>query len=118
MYRIIFILLPLVSSPGFAIDGKGEQEVNALLQFIEKANCTFIRNGSNYSAKEGADHMRDKFNKTRDKLKSADDFIEHIASSSYFSGKPYQIQCGQAAAKATGPWLSSELSRIRKGGKP
>ena len=55
-------------------------------------DAKFIRNGSEYTWKEAAAHLRMKLNNIGDKVRTADDFIKLCASKSYLSGKPYIIR--------------------------
>lgn len=91
------------------------QEVQYLLGFIEQSGCDFNRNGSWADAKAAAGHVKMKFEYLlrQDKIASAADFIEKAASESSFSGTPYQVKCGKAAAILSRAWLSDELKKYQ-----
>lgn len=95
-----------------------EAKINALIGFIESHNeFIFIRNGTEYSAKEAADHLRSKRSSAGKRIKTAAEFIEYIASKSYFSGKPYQIKFPDGKTRPSGDVLKEELAKIEKNQK-
>ncbi|MBS1505653.1 MAG: DUF5329 family protein [Bacteroidetes bacterium] len=70
-----------------------KSKIEFLLKEVEKLDgAKFWRNGSSYSAKAAADHLRMKWEKAGRAIKTAKDFIEKIGSESSVSGKPYQIE--------------------------
>ena len=73
-----------------------------------------IRNGTEYSAAEGADHLRDKLSKAGNRVKTTEDFITGIASKSYLSGKPFLVKFADGRTQPTGDWLRAHLTEMRK----
>lgn len=96
--------------PAFAVD-----EINYLLGFMERSGCRFYRNGSWYDAHRAQSHLRDKYNylAARDRIKTADDFIEQAATRSSMSGTEYQIQCEAGPAVPSNRWLRTALLEYR-----
>lgn len=93
------------------------QKVEQLIMAIRSMNnATFIRNGSEYSCKEAADHLQAKWNKHSNRIKDANAFIEHLASKSSMSGKPYLIKFADGKTYKSADILNKELQRI-EGGK-
>ena len=90
-----------------------QQEIDYLIRYIENSGARFIRNGKEYSAKEGADHMRDKLKQAGNRVKTAEDFITGIASKSYLSGKSYMVKMPDGKEIPTGPWLTDALAKYR-----
>ena len=92
-----------------------ETEIAHLLMFVRSSGCGFYRNGSWYTAAEGAEHLETKYRVLASyaQIDSADDFIENAASVSSMSGRPYQLRCGTDATIDTGPWLHAELAAYR-----
>lgn len=90
-------------------------EVNYLLSYVETSGCSFYRNGSWYDGARARAHLQTKYDymAARKLIGSADDFIDGGASKSSFSGKPYRIRCGTAAAVDSGPWFHEVLERFR-----
>ena len=90
-----------------------KQKVEQLLQYISNLQgATFIRNGNKYSPEEAAQHLASKFRKHAKKIKTAHDFIDHLASRSSVSGEAYQIRMADGSVVETGKLLNSELERI------
>ena len=91
-----------------------EQKIEKLITYIENSDAKFIRNGSEYLAKEAAEHLRMKRKKAGSKIKTAKDFIDHIASKSYMSGEPYQMKFSNGSVINTRDMLYHELKKIEK----
>src|SRR5687767_4422768 len=80
------------------------QKIEALIEHVanlEKA--VFIRNGNEYSPSDAADHMRTKLDYAGSRVKTALQFIEHIASTSSVSGEPYLIRFDDGREVESGP---------------
>ena len=91
-----------------------EKEVTMLLHEIEHSGCTFIRNEEPHDGKEAAEHLNNKYQYGLGRIKTAEQFIEHIASKSYFSEKPYQVACPDKATMTSNQWLTQELMQYRQ----
>ncbi len=109
----VLLLSTLISPARAARPAVAQEEIDHLLAFVEKSDVRFIRNGSEHSAKESADHLRDKLGRAGDRVKTAEDFIVGIASKSYLSGKSYLVKTPDGKERPTGLWLSEELTRYR-----
>jgi hypothetical protein len=98
-----------------ALDATAQREVNALLAFVGNSHCTFIRNGSSYSATQAQAHLQDKLDYLlrKDRVNSAEQFIERAGSESSFSGKPYKVNC-DGKEQLSADWLKAELQRLRQ----
>ena len=90
-------------------------EINYLLGFIGRSGCKFYRNGSWYDSHRAQSHLRDKYNYlvARDRIKTAEDFIEQAATRSSMSGEEYQIQCEAGPALPSNRWLHTALLGYR-----
>lgn len=97
------------------LDAQGQREVAALLAFVGQSHCIFIRNGKSYSAADAKNHLELKLNYLleRDKVNSAEEFIDRAGTQSSFSGRPYLVNCG-GANRPSADWLKEELQRQRK----
>jgi hypothetical protein len=89
-----------------------EHKIEKLILIIKNSNVKFIRNGSEYSPKEAAEHLRMKRRKAGSKIKTAEDFIDHIASKSYMSGEPYQMKFSNGSDIDKRDILYHKLKRI------
>jgi hypothetical protein len=119
MRFVVFALTAIVLSqsppvhaapPAIAVD-----EINYLLGFIERSGCKFFRNGSWYDAHRAQSHLRDKYNylAARNRIKTAEDFVEQAATRSSMSGEEYQIQCEAGPALPSNRWLRTALLDYR-----
>jgi hypothetical protein len=92
-----------------------EHEISHLLDFIGASGCEFYRNGSWHTAAEARAHLDEKLALVRktDGVKSAEAFIEKVATKSAFSNLPYRVRCGTGEAVLVVDWLSEELRRYR-----
>lgn len=88
--------------------------IEKLLTAIEASEGTqFTRNGTDYTAKEAANHLRIKYEAAREQVHSAQDFIDKIASKSSTSGEEYMVsQPGKSAIKAR-EFLMHELKKLK-----
>lgn len=92
-----------------------QTEIDFLLNFVEISGCEFYRNGSWYNSEQAQEHLRTKFDylSARDRIHTAEDFIDLAATKSSMSGKPYEIRCGDCATTAASNWLTGVLLRYR-----
>ena len=88
------------------------QEIQYLLSFIEASDCVFIRNGEEHPAKEAKEHLEMKYNHVKRHIKTAEDFIDKVASKSSLSKRPYKVRCGDVLIP-TKQWLREALESHR-----
>jgi hypothetical protein len=90
-------------------------EINYLLDFVDRSGCRFYRNGSWYDSHRAQAHLRVKYDylAARDRIKSAEDFIDQAATRSSMSGEAYQIRCDTGPALPSNLWLRTALSNYR-----
>ena len=112
----VFTLL-LTAAIALGLDPQTKAEVDELITFVRTSGVRFIRNGTEYSGAEGAQHLRDKLGKAGDRVKTTDDFITGVASKSYLSGKPYLVKFADGHTEPTGEWLKAHLAEMRKSKK-
>lgn len=90
------------------------QKIEYLIAFIAKQDGVFIRNGSEYTPSQAAEHLRMKWNKAEKMIKTADDFIAKLATNSSVSGKPYLIKFKTGRSTQLAPLLRLELKRLEE----
>ena len=113
-FHAFLCTLTLVSAPLFAdVPLKQVDEVEHLITYLETSNCEMIRNGKSYDGKDGAKHVRRKYDHFRDEITSTEDFIAYSATKSLMSSKPYQVQCPGQEAVPSADWLLIELKDYR-----
>jgi len=112
-YRLIFLSLvvTVVFLQGICYAGM-EEEISHLLLFIEKSECTFVRNDKQYSAANARQHIERKYNYLKKRINTTDQFIQYSATKSSMSGKPYTVQC-KSKVMNTSEWLYEELDKFR-----
>ncbi|MEJ8802838.1 DUF5329 family protein [Pontibacter sp. H249] len=89
------------------------EKVDRLIEFVRSLKgATFIRNGSEHSCQQAADHLQSKWEKHKNKIASAKEFIEELASKSGMSGEPYKIRFSNGSEQTTSFVLNQELKRI------
>lgn len=128
MKHLLSIFFTLFAALSFANDGlliggpsymqqamTEEQKISHLIAYIEKSNATFIRNGSEYTAKDAAKHLRMKREKAGKKVKTAKEFIDFIASKSSTTGEAYQIRFSNGTQMPVRDVLYYELKKIESG---
>ena len=113
LFASIFTLL-ITAAIALALDPQTKAEIDELISFVQASGVRFIRNGTEYSGAEAADHLRDKLAAAGDRVKTTDDFITGIASKSYISGKPYLVKFPDGRTQPMGDWLRAHLVETRK----
>ncbi len=102
----------MVSIPAFSLtEGK---KIQVLLNRIEKSQSVFIRNGKEYSSIQAREHLEYKLSRAGSRIKTAMDFIEHVAGRPYLTGISYYIKYPDGEKIKTGDWLKNQLDQIEK----
>ena len=107
-----FFIFSEVSAEALAEQKKIEQLI-AAVEGLKDA--VFIRNGTEYKAKDAADHLRRKLEAAGDEIDSATKFIDLIASKSSMSGEEYTIRFTDGRVVTSGEFLRAELSKLESG---
>lgn len=85
----LFLTLPAYAKLNPHEEARIEAMLNALAQ---QKDLTFIRNGDAHNCDEAVSHLRLKLGNTRNRIDTAEQFIDKVASSSSISGKPYIVR--------------------------
>ncbi|CCJ85524.1 YfeK family protein [Cronobacter dublinensis] len=90
----LLLLCTLFTAPLFAkLNAHEEARIAAMLSALgEKKDLTFIRNGSSHNSEEAVSHLQLKLSKTRNRLDTAEQFIDKVASTSSISGQAYIVR--------------------------
>ncbi len=107
---IAALLAAFVSTSAFCASPK--DEIQHLLSAIGDSGCTFIRNRKQHTAPEAEKHLAMKLRRAGSRVKTAEVFIDKLASESSWTGKPYVIQCGDDSTPSR-DWLTTELEKFR-----
>lgn len=119
--RIVGIVLLMITTnlSGFGQQSTAyteTQKIDHLIAFVANLKgATFIRNGESYEPKQAADHLLMKRNKAGNRIKTAKDFIDKIATASSLTGEPYLIQFANGKKFPTQLVLLSELKKLEEG---
>ena len=108
----VLLLLLLLCADNCSTLDRQDAEIQHLIEFIGKTDCTFIRNGKEYDGLQASDHISGKYDRVKRWIKTTEDFIFKIASRSSFSGKHYLIRC-HGEEQDCERWLLDELETYR-----
>lgn len=119
--RRLFLALPatlaLAGWPAaHATPSASEQKViERLIGRVAKKNMMiFIRNGNAYDATDAAKHMQSKFDHFRERIVTAEDFIELCATRSEVTGQPYQVRMTGGPLRNASDFMTDELRLVRQ----
>ncbi|MCC7036762.1 MAG: DUF5329 family protein [Alphaproteobacteria bacterium] len=107
----LLVLLPPRAQA--APDARENLAITHLMQYVRESGLQFIRNSKSYSAGDAADHMQKKLDYARDRLTTADEFIDYVASRSSITNLPYYVVTADGKKQELGPWLYAELDKFR-----
>lgn len=106
---LFFLLLGFLCISCFA---GTSAEIASLLEFVERSECVFIRNGNQYDSLTARQHIEKKYNYYKERISNAEDFIFLSATKSSITGKPYTVLCDGRAMNSS-EWLNAELKKMR-----
>lgn len=109
---LVLLLWLLLVPIGYA-DDVMDTEIDYILNAVAASNCVFIRNGKEHEPEAAKDHLNLKRRRGKKYFSSADEFIENLASSSSWSGKPYHIRCGEEEQQLAKDWFNAVLAEYR-----
>jgi pimeloyl-CoA synthetase len=91
-----------------------DEKIKFLFAEIEKSEgkITFIRNGDEFSALEASKHMKKKLDYAGKEIKTANQFIEKIATKSYMTGNIYMVKLADGQKIESAKWLREILKRV------
>lgn len=74
----------------------------------------FVRNGKEHTSDDAAKFLREKYKAMGDEVKTAEEFIQKIATQSSMSGEPYRVRFSDGREILSAEFLRAELARIPK----
>ena len=103
------------AAPPLAPPPAAAAEINFLLSAMGTSGCEFYRNGTWHDAHQAQAHLNEKYQwlLARNRVKTAEDFIELAATRSSLSGKEYAVRCAGEAPVSSKNWLTEQLRRYR-----
>lgn len=114
LHKFSLILIALLLSNTLQGQTSIDEEVRLLIDGVAQSGCLFERNGKSYEAGDAADHLSLKFKRGKKYAKTAENFIDRLASKSSLSGKPYHIVCPGREKMTSGDWLHQKLTSLRQ----
>lgn len=92
-----------------------DEKIQQLISKVESlTGAVFIRNGSEHTPREAADHLRRKLDSSNGRIRTAEDFIQQIATGSSISGEEYQIRFTDGRSVPSHEYLRDELQRLNQ----
>jgi len=76
-------------------------------------DATFLRNGEAYPAASAARFLREKWHARRSEVRTAEEFIDRVASFSSTTSKPYLIRFADGREVLSRDYLQAELAKLR-----
>ena len=86
-----------------------QARIDYLLERVSKSPYNFIRNGQRYSGKRAWAHLKWKYFLNVGRVKTAEEFIERVATYSKMSGEPYVVQLPDRSRRPLHLLLVNEL---------
>lgn len=98
-------------------DGKSQRVVETarimyLIEEVRQSPYDFQRNGEAHTGNEAANHLQMKYGFARGKVKTAEQFVEHVASKSSLSGEAYYLENQEGERLAVREVLNHELEHL------
>ena len=109
MKKIICLVVTLLMTlPAYAkLTAHEEARINAMLEGLaQKKDLIFVRNA--------VSHLRLKLGNTRNRIDTAEQFIDKVASSSSITGKPYIVKMPGKSDENAQPFLHALLAQTDK----
>ena len=118
-HRLRAVLALALIAPGVALAAPSDtarREIAGLIGALDGSSCRFQRNGSWHDAAEARAHLQRKYDYLlkKDKVDTAEQFIERAASQSSMSGKPYRIACPGQPELTAAVWFGARLKALRQ----
>jgi hypothetical protein len=117
---ILFCAFLLVYVPAFSAPSPAaKMEIGQLMDALSQSGCRFQRNGSWYGADEARAHLQRKYDYLlkKDKVDTAEQFIQRAASQSSMSGRAYRVKCQDKEQDASA-WFGGQLRKLRQSPAP
>jgi hypothetical protein len=109
---------PAAGAPAPTAPLTEKAKIEKLLEALASSSDTVTRNGSDYTGKQAADHLRSKWSSAGERVKTARDFIDGLASKSSFSGKPYTVKGADGKTVNAAEWFNQQLKLIEESVNP
>jgi hypothetical protein len=102
----------MLCSLGTVSAGEPRCEIEHLLTFIGKSQCSFIRNGEAHDSADARAHIQRKYDYAKRWIETSEQFIEYTATRSSTTNRAYSVIC-KGREEPSADWLTRELERLR-----
>jgi hypothetical protein len=99
-----------VARPAPTAEVAMDPRIEMLLEKIAGSGVTFVRNGKEHAGAKAAAHLRAKWQSSGGRIRTAEEFIELIASRSSASGRPYGVRLPDGREFTAREWLTAQLA--------
>ncbi len=109
-------LLVITTIYASAADAPAEEtkKIEALIAHVEGLqDAKFVRNGVEYDAKTAGAFLRGKWDARKANIKTAQHFIDQVATKSSTTGKPYLIRTKDGQEHKSGEYLAEQLKMLK-----
>jgi len=115
---LLLLALMMAVPAGAAPPPAAVREIEGLIAALGASGCDFQRNGSWYPAKKAEQHLRRKYEylRERDKVTTAEQFIELAGARSSMTGRAYLVRCPGKPVVDSAAWLQGRLRALRSAG--
>jgi len=99
------------------LDNPDVLEKHKIMYLLDRASASpyqFIRDNEAFSGQKAAAHLRMKYRYAFGRIQTAREFIEHIASRSSLSGKPYFIKLNTGKKQHAEKLFTNELEYLER----
>jgi hypothetical protein len=112
---LLLLALVMVAPAAAAPPPAAVREIEGLIAALGASGCDFQRNGSWYPAQKAEQHLRRKYEylRERDKVATAEQFIELAGARSSMSGSAYRVRCPGKPIVDSAAWLQGRLRALR-----
>jgi hypothetical protein len=112
---LIFLLTAFAGSAAASELAAAERaKIESLIVVVERLeDAKFVRNGKAYGPATAGKFLRGKWKDRASHVRSADDFINHVATRSSTTGRPYVIRLADGREVPAAVFLRAELKKLR-----
>lgn len=117
MCTALAVVAPHAASRANGLTPLERERIRSLLDALERSGLVFIRNGSEHTARAARAHLEMRLDRAGGRITTAEQFIEHLASRSSSTGRPYMVRLGDGTEVQAGVWMRARLAEIDARGK-
>jgi hypothetical protein len=104
---------PALSQDATAAEAENRAIEALIASVAQLSDATFFRNDKSYPAPTAARFLREKWQSRQSEVRTAEDFIDRIASFSSTTSKPYLIRFADGREVSSAEYLRAELAKLR-----